>query len=75
MAGRAGQGAFTNQDRRPTMTDKKQNEQVSRGELTDEQLDQVAGGDKAPPPPAKGTGSRTTSGETFTLNFTKIEFE
>jgi hypothetical protein len=57
------------------MTDKKQTEQVCKGELTDEQLDQVAGGDKAPPPPAKGTGSPTTIGETFTLNFTKLEFE
>jgi hypothetical protein len=58
------------------MSDNKQNEQVSKGELTDEQLDQVAGGaDKAPPPPAKGSGSSTTVGDTLSLNFTRIQFE
>lgn len=58
------------------MTAKKQNEQACKGELTDEQLDQVAaGGDKAPPPPAKGSGSPTTVGDTFSLNFTQIQFE
>ena len=33
------------------MTDKKQNEQVCKGELTDEQLDQVAGGNAKTIPP------------------------
>jgi hypothetical protein len=36
---------LTHQGRRPIMTAKKQNEQACKGELTDEQLDQVAGGD------------------------------
>jgi hypothetical protein len=45
------------------MTDMKQNEQMYKGELTDEQLDKVAGGDpKAPAPPTKApTPTKTTA--------------
>jgi hypothetical protein len=35
------------------MTDMKQNEQMYKGELTDEQFDQVAGGDPKAPAPTK----------------------